>query len=169
MFYKTQSTTYPSQLTIPESFFNVVSNMDAAFKETSNNYPPFNLIQIGDNNYRIEVGLSGFKLSELEVIKEGNLLSLKGNPKKKEETEAVKYHHRKLSKRSFKLDFTLGRDVFVEDVYLEDGILFINLKRVIPEEMKPKKFEIFQRPYLEENDSSIINKIEDKVESLSSE
>lgn len=152
MSYKTLSSLYPL-LDIPENLFNAVSNMDTAYKETSTNYPPFNIIQIGTDVYKVEIGVSGFKSDELELIKEGYLLSVKGNPQKKEEEfkdEEVKYLRRKLSKRSFKLDFTLGRDIFVEGVSLEDGILSIELKKIIPEEMKPKRLEILDKSNIQQ-------------------
>jgi len=133
-----------NELEIPSSLWNALLNFDTVYERPLSNYPPFNLIQIGDDDYKIEIGIAGFTPSEVDITTEGQRLTISSNADKKEDS-TVKYLRRKLAKRAFKLDFTLGNHIKVTKAEIENGILTIDLNRVVPEEMKPKRIEIFTK------------------------
>jgi len=103
-------------------------------------YPPVNIINLKNDSYRIEAAVAGWKRDELSVVKENNTLQVTG--KKIEHIDDVEYVHKGLARRNFQRSFTLGMYVEVSDVTLKDGILTIDLIRKLPEEKKPKTFEI---------------------------
>ena len=104
---------------------------------TTNNYPPHNVVQIDEDNFLIEIAVAGFKLEHIDIQLKESLLTVTGE---KEDTRT--YTHRGISSRSFTRAFTLGEHVQVNGASLEDGILAIQLERVIPEEDRPRKIEI---------------------------
>jgi molecular chaperone IbpA len=107
---------------------------------SSSNYPPYNIIKHDDEHWSIELAVAGFKRSELDVeLAEGVLtVTAKAEPS---ETE-MEYVHRGLAKRAFTRKWTLADDVVVHAGSFVDGVLTINLERIIPEEKKPRKIEI---------------------------
>ena len=133
-----------NELEIPSSLWNALLNFDTVYERPLSNYPPFNLIQEGDDNYKIEIGIAGFTPSEVDITVEGQRLTISSNAEKKEDS-TVKYLRRKLAKRAFKLDFTLGNHIQVTKAEIENGILTIDLTRFIPDEMKPKKIPILTK------------------------
>lgn len=100
-------------------------------------YPPHNVVQIDDDNYLIEIAVAGFKQENLEVELKDSILTVTG---KKEDDRT--YTHKGISSREFTRTFTLGEHVQVVGARLEDGILSIELERVIPENERPRKIEI---------------------------
>lgn len=111
-------------------------------------YPPYNIYKINDDLYHITLAVAGFLKSELDVTVEGNKLTVTG--KKQDDVVKVEYLHQGLAYRDFKNTFTLADTIQVEDVHLENGMLTIELKNVIPEHKKPRKFEISEGPVLVE-------------------
>ena len=109
--------------------------------QDSGNYPPYNIIKHDATNFRIELAVAGFKNDELDVELAEGVLSITGKVTNEESTE-TKYVYRGLAKRTFSRKFTLADDVVVNAVSLTDGILAIDLERIIPDEKKPKKFDI---------------------------
>ena len=106
-----------------------------AFQNTRDNYPPHSIVKLGENEYRLELAVAGFKKSEITVTVEDGTLSIVG---KAEDKDARQYLHHGLAKRAFKRDFTLSEYVEVASADIVDGILAIDLKRVIPEHKKPR-------------------------------
>jgi len=110
------------------------------------NYPPFDLIKLGDNDYRIELAVAGFKPDELDITAQQNVLIVTG--RKKDEDEhgnslgANNYVYRGIATRSFERRFALADHIQVRGADMKDGLLSIELKREIPEAMKPKKINI---------------------------
>jgi molecular chaperone IbpA len=105
----------------------------------STNYPPYNLVQVGEDSYMIELALAGFKKEEIEVSQEKNLLTVKGSSN---DEESATYIHKGIGARSFTRTFSLSEFMEVAGVAMIDGILKVFVIRNIPEEAKPKKFEI---------------------------
>jgi len=105
----------------------------------SENYPPFDLEQDGDDHYRVTLAVAGFRPEEIDVTAQQNLLVVSG---RKNEQEERNYIHRGIAARSFERRFVLGDYVQVKGADLKDGLLTIELERQVPEEMKPKKIEI---------------------------
>ena len=106
----------------------------------NSNYPPYNIIKHDAENWSIEIGVAGFKRSDLSVDLVEGVLTVSGEGEKYE--DEPKYVHRGLAKRAFTRKWTLANEVVVESVFLQDGLLVIELKRIIPEEKMPKTFEI---------------------------
>jgi molecular chaperone IbpA len=103
------------------------------------NYPPFDLIKVDDNHYRIEVAVAGFGKDEIEITSQQNVLVIRGQ---KSDDNGSDYVHRGIANRSFERRFALADHIQVRGADLKDGMLAIELAREIPEAMKPRKIEI---------------------------
>ncbi len=124
-------------------FDRLATLLEAAAKsEGPNGYPPYNIETIGENAYRIELAVAGFKPDELDIQVRENLLTVTGA--KAANDEARQYLHRGLAARNFERRFQLADYVLVTDANLSDGLLSIALKRELPEALKPRKIEIGQ-------------------------
>ena len=108
--------------------------------KNSQGYPPYNIRKDGDTKYFIEMAVAGFSEEDLEVeLKEG-ILSVQSKPLN-EEDEAT-YVHRGIAKRTFERNFTLSDDVIVKGCGLINGMLTVELEKVIPEEKKSRLIPI---------------------------
>lgn len=123
-------------------FDRLFEQMDRHFANTSGNgYPPYNIVQINEDEYLITLAVAGFSMNDLEITKDGNILNIEGKIEKTED-ETVNYLHKGIAGRSFCRQFTLADYVEVERATLELGMLHVHLKRYIPEEKQPKKIAI---------------------------
>lgn len=102
--------------------------------QTESNYPPYNLVKEDNVTFRLEVALAGFKKKEISVTTESGKLFVEGQTEK----EDVEYVHQGLAKRAFTRSWTLSDDVEVRNVSFEDGLLIVELKRIIPEHQQRK-------------------------------
>ena len=106
--------------------------------ETQSNYPPYNLVQVSGQEFRLELALAGFKKNEINVYTQEGKLFVEGH---KEEPETAKdYLHRGVAARSFTRSWTLTDETEVGSVVFEDGFLEITLQKVIPEHHKRKDY-----------------------------
>ena len=103
------------------------------------NYPPFDLIKVDDNRYRIEIAVAGFGKDEIELTSQQNQLLVRGQ---KADENGSNYVHRGIANRSFERRFALADHIQVRGADLKDGMLAIELVREIPEAMKPRRIEI---------------------------
>ena len=103
-------------------------------------YPPYNIVKLSDDEFSIEMAIAGFSKEDLDVEIKENILSVKGS--KTEEDGKRSFVHKGIGGRSFERHFTLADHVEVVDGDLVDGILVINLKRVVPESELPKKIKL---------------------------
>lgn len=99
--------------------------------ETTSNYPPYNLIQINNVESRLEVALAGFKKEEVHVYTEYGKLFIEGQKEDKESNSS--YVYKGLAQRSFKRSWSLSDDTEVKNVVFEDGLLTIELGKIVPE------------------------------------
>jgi len=106
----------------------------------SQGFPPYNIQKGGDTTYTIEMALAGFGKEDITVELTENTLSVRSD--KKEETEDEHTYHRGISYRKFDRKFTLADDIVVNSAGLENGMLTIELERIIPEEKKPRIIEV---------------------------
>jgi len=104
------------------------------------NYPPYNLIKHDSSNFTVEVALAGFKREEIEVSTEQNILRVTSKHEEPDSTRT--YLHKGLSKRSFNRSWQLSEDVRVKDVLFTDGLLTIDLEKIIPEHQKRTVYDI---------------------------
>ena len=121
-------------------FDRLADLLDSAAAETATGYPPYNIERTGDNAYRIEIAVAGFKPDELSIEVKEAVLTVQG---RKAAGEAERrFVHRGLAERNFERRFQLAEYVVVTDAGLADGLLSISLKRELPEALKPRKIEI---------------------------
>ena len=106
--------------------------------ETSSNYPPYNLIQVSNVESRLELALAGFKKEEVHVYTEYGKLFVEGQKEDKESD--TRYVHKGLAQRSFKRAWTMADDTEVSDVTFEDGLLTIQLRKIVPEHHARKDY-----------------------------
>jgi molecular chaperone IbpA len=119
---------------------NLVEQLAAS--EADNGFPPYNIERLGENEYRISMAVAGFSNDDLNLeVKEGTL-SVRGE--KKPETGEREFLHRGIAARNFERRFRLADYVEVSGAALENGLLHIDLKREIPEAMKPRTIKIGQ-------------------------
>tara|TARA_B100000287_G_scaffold258750_1_gene243290 strand:- start:582 stop:1007 length:426 start_codon:yes stop_codon:yes gene_type:complete len=107
------------------------------FNGTTQNYPPYNIININNVESRLEIALAGFKKSEVKVYTEYGKLVVEGKKKEKEETD---YAHRGVAQRNFTRSWTLSDDTEVRAVTFEDGLLSVDLGKVVPDHHARKDF-----------------------------
>ena len=105
----------------------------------SSGFPPYNIQKGGDYNYTIEIALAGFSKDDMEVEVADNTLSVRSDKKADVDDYAI---HRGISYRRFDRKFTLADDIVVTGANLENGLLRIELERVVPEEKKPRLIEV---------------------------
>ena len=105
---------------------------------TQTNYPPYNLIQLNNHESKLEIALAGFKKDELQVYTEFGKLYVKG---KKEESEVDgTFVHKGLAQRSFERVWTVTDDTKVGSVKFEDGLLTVELKKIVPKHHSRKEY-----------------------------
>ena len=105
------------------------------------NYPPYNINKLDDLNWNIEMALAGFGKKDIDISTANSQLTIKSVvDKNKDETAGT--IHKGISKRQFTRTFTLADDVVVNDAELKDGMLVVNLEKIVPEEKKPKTIKI---------------------------
>ena len=111
--------------------------------QSNTNYPPYNVVQINEDEYMISMAVAGFGLDNLSVTKDKNFLIIEGkNTIKDEDLTETNYLHRGISARDFRREFKLADHVEIVNAHLELGILNVHLKREIPEEQKPRAIAI---------------------------
>jgi molecular chaperone IbpA len=122
-----------------DRLFDLLEN--AAKLEPVENYPPFDLERLGENEYRITMAVAGFRPEEIDInVKEG-VLSVAGRKSDDKDGER-RYLHRGIGSRAFERRFQLADFVQVRGADLKDGMLYIDLVREIPEAMRPRRIEI---------------------------
>tara|TARA_B110000240_G_C13259248_1_gene350887 strand:+ start:206 stop:643 length:438 start_codon:yes stop_codon:yes gene_type:complete len=105
----------------------------------SQGFPPYNIQKGGDTTYTIEMALAGFGKEDITVELTENALSVRSD--KKDESDEYTFH-RGISYRKFDRKFTLADDIVVNSAELENGMLTIELERIVPEEKKPRIIEV---------------------------
>ena len=106
--------------------------------DTSSNYPPYNIVQVNNVESRIEIALAGFKKDEVKVYTEFGKLYVEG---KKEESETVgEFVHKGLAQRNFTRVWTLSDDTEIRNVRFTDGLLVVELGKIVPEHHARKEY-----------------------------
>lgn len=108
--------------------------------EAGNTYPPHNVEKHGDNQYRIVIAAAGLTEQDMDIQVEKGVLTVSGG--KRESEKAVTYLHQGIAQRAFRLSFRLADHIEVQGASLTNGLLSIDLLRVVPEEAKPRRIEI---------------------------
>ena len=117
--------------------------MRVSAQQGNTNYPPYNIVQVNEDEYVISVAVAGFAHEDLTVTKDKKVLIIEGkHAADTEETQEVNYLHKGISERNFRREFQLADHVEISNAHLELGILNIHLKREVPEDAKPKTIAI---------------------------
>ncbi|MDR6849306.1 Hsp20 family protein [Sphingomonas sp. BE137] len=103
-------------------------------------YPPFDIVKEGEDSYHITLAVAGFAPNEIEIVAQQNQLTVSG--KRADDGDKGEYLHRGIATRAFERRFQLADFIEVGNARFENGLLSIELKRVVPEAMKPRKIEI---------------------------
>ncbi|PZO82253.1 MAG: molecular chaperone [Mesorhizobium amorphae] len=106
-----------------------------------NSYPPYNIERTGPDAYRISMAVAGFSDTDISLEAHRNVLTVKGE-RKDEKEEGTETLYRGIAARAFERRFQLADHVEVTGATLKNGLLYVDLKRNIPEEMKPRKIAI---------------------------
>ena len=119
--------------------FDVLDNVNRG--QDSANWPPYDIVKLGDDAYRISMAVAGFDQSELAIEQRPNLLVIAGVKRDQDNSE---YLHRGIASRAFERRFELADFVRVEKAWVQQGLLHVSLVRELPEAMKPRRIEIQQ-------------------------
>jgi molecular chaperone IbpA len=121
-------------------FDRMLHALEAASRvETIDNWPPYDIAKLDENDYRITMAVAGFSQDDLTITQEQNMLMVSG---RKAGEDGGQYLHRGIAGRDFQRRFELADHVKVVGASLADGLLTVDLRREIPEEMKPRRIEI---------------------------
>ena len=123
-----------------DRLFDMLENSNLS--QAQENYPPFDLIKLGDNDYRIELAVAGFTPDEIDITAQQNVLIVSGRKSDETGEKGSDYIYRGIANRSFERRFALADHIQVRGADLKDGLLSIDLVREIPEAMKPRKIDI---------------------------
>ncbi len=122
---------------------HLASLVDAASRaEKQSTYPPYNIELLAEDKYRITMAIAGFSKDDINIVVEDNTLSITGTKNSDADKPERKFLHKGISERNFERKFQLGDHVKVLAADLENGLLHVDLERVIPEAKKPRKIEI---------------------------
>lgn len=113
---------------------------DEAYVSTPS-YPPYNIVKTDDEHYAIQIAIAGFGKNDIEIESKENSLVIK-TKEKEDVKDETNYLHKGISNRAFTRSFTLADDVVVKGASYENGLLNVELERLIPEEKKPRTIKI---------------------------
>jgi molecular chaperone IbpA len=127
-----------------DRLFDMLEN--SSLGQAGENYPPFDLVKLGENDFRIELAVAGFKSDEIDINAQQNVLLVSGRKRDESDEKDSNYIYRGIATRSFERRFALADHIQVKGAEMKDGLLSIELVREIPEAMKPKKISIGEQP-----------------------
>ena len=108
--------------------------------DTADGFPPFDIAAEGEDSYRITLAVAGFRPEDIEVVAQQNLLAITGT--RAEDDGKSQYLHRGIAARSFERRFQLADFIVAGAATFENGLLSVELSRVVPEAMKPRRIDI---------------------------
>ena len=120
-----------------DNFFDFAENL--TLKEFDNSFPKYNIVQVSDTSYAIELALAGYSKEDINISFEGGTLTVSHE---KQITDDRMYLHRNISQRSFSKSFPLAENIKVSGASFINGLLRIDLEKVIPEDKKKKTISI---------------------------
>ena len=122
---------------ITKNSIGLDSYIDQFWQTTAQTYPPFNIVQHNNHESSLEIALAGFNKKEVKVYTEHGKLVVEGKKEEKKETE---YVHRGMAQRSFNREWQLTEDVEIKTVTFEDGLLTVDLGKIVPEHHARKDY-----------------------------
>jgi molecular chaperone IbpA len=127
-------------------FDSILNKLNHSSQTNISNYPPYNLIKTGDDTFLIELAVAGFDEEDFDIELHDGILTIKADVGETE--SSTNYLHKGIAARNFVRKFTLVNTIEVTGVSLRQGMLTVQLHNVIPEERKPKKIPISNKPEL---------------------
>ncbi|NMH58825.1 Hsp20 family protein [Alteromonas ponticola] len=125
---------------------HLASLVDAATRaEKQSSYPPYNIELLAEDKYRITMAIAGFSQDDVTIEVQENTLTVTGKKESENKDAERKFLHKGISERNFERKFQLGDHVKVLSADMENGLLHIDMERVIPEAKKPRQIEIGSR------------------------
>jgi molecular chaperone IbpA len=128
-------------------FDTMFDTMERRFSNSvGNNYPPHNILKTGENQYEIQIAVTGFEKDEISVTVESNVLTVRGEGEEsvRHENPEIVYLHRGLATRDFVREFPLAEHIEVKGAEIKNGMLIVKLYRNVPESEKPKVIDIVE-------------------------
>ena len=119
-----------------DSMFDRLLGPSTQHVTNSQGYPPYNIRKDGETKYFIELAIAGLNEEDLEVSLQSQILNIRSKKEDSGSEETTNYVHRGIAKRQFEREFTLSDDIIVKGCDLSNGMLTIELEKVIPEESK---------------------------------
>ena len=116
-----------------------LGRLNTAYKTNSHSYPPYDLLKLDEDTYRISLAIAGFSREDIDVLVDNGTLIIKGEIVEVTDAEVV---HKGIAGRKFVRSFALGEYMEVTSAELKDGMLHVNVVRIVPEEKKPKSIKI---------------------------
>jgi molecular chaperone IbpA len=120
-------------------FNRELGRLNTAHKTNLQSYPPYDLIKLDEDTYRLSLAIAGFTKDDIDVSVDNGTLIIKGEMMEAEDAEVV---HKGIAGRKFIRSFALGEYMEVTGAELKDGMLNISVDRIVPEEKKPKTIKI---------------------------
>ncbi len=108
--------------------------LDRVSRNAADSYPPYNIEQIEENKLRITIAVAGFTMEDLSVYIEQNQLVIRGKKQQDDDEDRV-FLHRGIATRQFQRAFIISDDIEIGGAYLDNGLLHIELTRIVPETM----------------------------------
>jgi molecular chaperone IbpA len=122
--------------------WRMLEQMQNTLMGGTSSYPPYNIKQLSEDRYKIEMAVAGFAKSDLRVELHNNQLMIEGSKQSSDDSSSAGYIYRGIAGRQFRQTFALADHVKVIGSELRDGILTVELERDLPEEKKPRQIEI---------------------------
>jgi molecular chaperone IbpA len=120
-------------------FNRELGRLNTAHKTNTTSYPPYDLLKLDEDTYRLSIAVAGFGKNDIDVSVDNGTLIIKGEIVEVTDAEVV---HKGIASRKFTRSFALGEYMEVSSAELKDGMLHINVDRIIPEDKKPKSIKI---------------------------
>lgn len=121
-------------------FDRLARQLNHARAAEAQGYPPYNIEKTGDDAYRLTMAVAGFRPQDIEIVVKDNSLNVTGRVSEDGRSDEVLF--RGIAARTFERRFTLADHMVVEGADMRDGLLYVGLKRVVPEALKPRRIEI---------------------------
>ncbi|MFP1763948.1 small heat shock chaperone IbpA [Lonsdalea quercina] len=132
------STLYRSAI----GFDRLLNLLEAGQSQGNGGYPPYNVELVDENQYRIAIAVAGFAEDELDITAHDNMLIVKGAHGGEAASTPRNYLYQGIAERNFERKFQLAEHIQIKGAHLENGLLYIDLERIIPETLKPRRIEI---------------------------
>jgi molecular chaperone IbpA len=128
---------------LSSNFLGLPGSLVDSYYTNQNDYPFYDIIQDEDGNHiTLEIALAGWEKNDINITVEKDLLTISATKTKMVDDEQPIYLHKGISRKSFNKSFTMGADVEMGDVTFKNGILKIEMERVIPEKDQPRTIRI---------------------------